>query len=82
MIFLIITSLTLSGCFSGTASAEYPNFPETPNPDLHVISRSEVECLNSDVLKKILENDQRLKTHIQRLQAQIEAYEAWVKRQP
>ena len=73
----IILTLTLSGCISPQVKAEYPEFPDTPKPQLHVISSNDLAGVPPDVVQKLVENDQKLKDHIKRLRAQIAAYMQW-----
>lgn len=76
-IFSITLLLTLSGCITAKVDAEYPAFTPVPKPQLHVIKGSDLAGVPPDITQKLVENDQRLKDHIRRLQAQIDAYMRW-----
>lgn len=72
---LTISSITLSGCIQ--VDAQYPAFEPVDKPELHVIKKNDLSGVSEETLQKLLENDQRLKDHGRRLQAQIDAYMEW-----
>jgi hypothetical protein len=70
--------MALAACASfnsdGATAARWPDFPETPRPPLAVVSKEELKTLSPETLQKLLDNDQKLKNHAARLEAQITKY--------
>lgn len=78
----IISLLLLGGCLGGgapTPTIVYPIIQIPQRPELHVITREQVSSLEPHILHKMLENDNRLKNHIEKLEAAINAYNNWAK---
>lgn len=76
---LLLCAVALGGCVSfdsgkGTTAARWPDFPETPRPTLVPVSKEELKTLSPETLKKLLDNDQKLKNHAARLETQIQEY--------
>lgn len=76
---IIILLLALNGCFSGPTKIDirYPIIQTPPMPSLHVISGSDLAGLSDDVIRKLVENDNRLKDYIKKLEAAIDEYNKW-----
>ncbi len=77
-------TMTLSmGCVSvKSPNVKYPIIDAAQRPTLSTITKDELSSVPQETLQKLLENDQKLKTHISRLEAQIKTYNDWAKNQP
>ena len=76
----IISLLLLGGCFGGgtpTPTVVYPIIQIPNSPQLHTITQDELRPLNDDTIRKLVMNDNRLKNHIEKLEAAINAYNKW-----
>lgn len=77
---IAIILLGLCGCSAFSArepNIKYPVIQVPQRPELHVIEESELSNLPDDVIKKLIENDDRLKTYLKRLEAAIDEYNRW-----
>lgn len=74
--------LLLSGCFANepsTIDIKYPVIQVPDRPPLNAIGVTELQPLPDDVIRKLVANDNDLKTYIEKLEAAIEAYNRWAK---
>ena len=77
---IIISLLVISGCIGGgtpTPTVVYPIIQIPPRPVLHVITLEELTENRDSALERLIENDARLKNHIEKLEAAINTYNAW-----
>lgn len=73
--------LFLAGCSIGVTPTDikYPHIERPERPELSIISVKDLATLPLETRAKLLDNDWRLKSYIEKLEAGIDAYNEWAK---
>lgn len=79
VVFLL---LVINGCclFNNGASdidIRYPIIQVPDRPILYIITYDDLRPLRDDVIRKLIANDNKLKTYIEKLEAAINEYNRW-----
>lgn len=78
LIGLVLLGLCGCSAFGGRdPNIKYPIIQTPQRPELHIIKESELSGLSDDVIKKLIENDDRLKMYLKKLEVAIDEYNRW-----
>lgn len=79
MRWAVLGILFLAGCSIGVTPTDvkYPHIERPVRPELIKISTTDLAPLPLEIRAKLIDNDWRLKSYIEKLEAGIDTYNKW-----